>query len=346
MLALVTGATGFIGRHLVRELLNQGHQVRALVRKTSDLSVLPDGIQVARGDLQEKAFNPMDTPDAAFNPMEAGNPAFNPMEAAVHGVEWIFHLAGLIRAVRPRDYASVNATGTERLLDACLRANPKVARFVLVSSLAAAGPSPNGRPRTEADPEAPISDYGRSKRAGELAAVAYADRFPITVVRPPIVYGPGDRLTLPIFRVANLGLCPTLGADARLSLVHSADLSRGLIAAAEHPAAVGRTYFMSGAETATIGQITGMIAAAMGRRSVPVPVPYPVTWSAACFFEACSLVLRRPVMFDRLKARDMYQSAWCCDSTLAQQELGYSPQVSLADGFRETALWYKQHGWL
>lgn len=323
--SLVTGATGFIGRYLVRELHNQGHQVRCLVRKTSDLSVLEDlPVDLTYGELSDPSS----------------------LDHAVHGVERIFHLAGLIRALRPGDYKSVNASGTQRLLDACLRTNPKVGRFVLVSSLAAAGPSPNGRPRTESDAEQPVSDYGRSKRAGELAALAYADRIPITIVRPPVVYGPGDRVTLPIFRVANLGLCPTLGADARLSLVHPADLARGLIAAAEHPAAVGRTYFMSGDETATIGEITGMIAAALSRRAVRVRVPYPVTWSAACFFEVCSAVLRRPVWFDRHRARDMYQTAWCCDASLARRELGYAPQVGLAAGFRETALWYKQRGWL
>jgi len=324
-LSLVTGGTGFIGRYVVQELHRAGHEVRCLVRATSDTSGLAGlPVHLTRGDLTDP----------------------NTLNTAVAGVDNVFHLAGVIRAWRAADYESINGGGTLRLLQACERCNPTLRRFVLVSSVAAAGPSPDGRPLTEADPEHPSSEYGRSKRAGELAALAYADRVPLTIIRPSVVYGPGDRATLPLFRLANLGLCPILGDDARLSLVHASDVARGIVISGMHPAALGRTYFMSGPEAATIGELMRMIASALGRRALPVRLPYLVTWSAACFFEACSLILRRPVLFDRQKARDMYRTAWCCDSTLAMQEIGYEPRVSLTEGLRETALWYKQHGWL
>jgi nucleoside-diphosphate-sugar epimerase len=134
---LVTGATGFIGSHLVEALLQKGVQVRCLVRKTSDLSWLKNlPIEVFRGNCNDKAS----------------------LEEAVKGVDQVFHLAGVTKAVEEKTYFEVNALGTENLIHACLENNPRLQKFVYVSSQAAAGPCQNGGKKRESDRCEPVSD--------------------------------------------------------------------------------------------------------------------------------------------------------------------------------------------
>ena len=322
---LVTGATGFIGGHLVRALVDRGDRVVCLVRRTSPLdrlATLP--VELVYGDLADPAA----------------------LRQAVDGVTRVYHVAGLIQARRPDDFHRVNVEGTARLLEACRSTGAPLGRFVLVSSLAACGPSAAGRPWSEDDPTQPLTAYGRSKLAAEGVARSYADQVPLTIVRPPVVYGPGDRQTLPFFRLINRGLRPIVGGDARLSLIHVTDLVSGLLRAGDCPAAVGRTYFLAHDETATVEEITALIADALDRRTVSFRIPYRLTRLAAGATELVGRLSRRPPVFDRAKALEMYQPGWCCRSARARRDLGFTPRFSLAEGLRQTALWYRDHGWL
>ena len=212
MRALVTGASGFIGQHLVGFLAKRGHAVRCLVRASSRLEGLePHDPELVLGDVTD--------PESLRN--------------AVRGVDVVYHLAGTLKAFTLHDFLAVNEEGTRALAEACAdRGQPPVC--VLVSSAAASGPSPDGRARSEADPPAPVSDYGRSKLAGERAAAAFAARVPTSVVRPPIVFGPGDREFFKVFQLVARGLhlVPTR-ARRSFSLVHVADLVRHLVQTAE-----------------------------------------------------------------------------------------------------------------
>lgn len=335
---LVTGASGFIGHHLVHALLDGGRQVRCLVRPTSDLSHLPtDQLELTIGDI-----------------LEAGS-----LPAALAGVTTVYHLAGEIDASARKRLYRVNIEGARNLASACA-AQSKPPTLVLVSTQEAGGPDPNGRMRTERDPAAPVTHYGRSKLQGEQAAAEYAAKLPITVVRTPSVFGEYDRQTLNVFkafRLAGLGLHPLPQADRqRLSLIYAGELAEFLILAAERgerldPArqeleGIG-LYYPTQGEPLTLGEAIRMVGEAVGeRRTVIVDVPVAAAYLAATVAELWArLTGRSPGVINLDKARAAAAGSWTCSGEKSRA-LGFEPAHPLADRLRQTARWYQQQGWL
>jgi len=187
---LVTGATGFIGGHLTEALVGSGIATSCLVRSTSDTNRLSElGATLVEGDVT-KAVG---------------------LDEAVADVDVVFHLAGLTMALSKAEMMQANAEGAGLVAAACAR-RESPPTLILLSSVAAAGVTARESIRVETDLESPVSDYGRSKRGGELAAARFADRVPMTFVRPGIIFGPRDRLTLPIFQtIAMSGIHPVVG---------------------------------------------------------------------------------------------------------------------------------------
>ena len=321
---LVTGATGFVGSWLADRLLAEGALVRCLVRPASLGRLRSDqGLEVVPGDVTERASIP----------------------AALDGVEIVFHVAGLIKATRESDYFRVNYLGTINLLEAC-RSTYRAPRVVLVSSLAAVGPSRPSQPVHEDSICRPTTPYGRSKLRAEDAVAAYRSDLPISVVRPPTVYGPRDRESLMLFRVAALGVRPRLAVEGSISTVHVADLVEGIILAATREAAIGRTYFIAGDEQATLDELVDGICSAVGRNGVPLPVPPGLLRGAGRAAELARHVGGAPVVFDRWKAEEVLNGYWACSNERAKRELGFEPSVPLREGLKSTARWYKENGWL
>ncbi|MCX5683454.1 MAG: NAD-dependent epimerase/dehydratase family protein, partial [Planctomycetota bacterium] len=333
---LVTGASGFIGRHLVQRLIERGRRAFCLVRATSQIDELRSaGAQLITGDVTERAG------------MESA------LEESQAGV--VFHLAGLVKALRTDDFTRVNAGGVESVAAACAgRAEPPV--LVVVSSLAAAGPSAVGRPRVESDSPAPVSAYGRSKLAGEQAAARFAARLPISVVRPPIVFGPGDRGVLEMFRpIARSGIHVVPGrGESRFSLIHVADLVEGLLLAAEkgerlHPGGTpGQgVYFLAAEDDPTYAELGAALATALGRkRATVVHVPRSLMRLAGLCGDAMGRLRRRPGWVNSDKMAEALAGSWTCSSAKARTQLGWSPAAALAERLRETAEWYRHAGWL
>ncbi len=322
--ALVTGGTGFIGSHLVERLLREGFRVRCLVRETSSLAFLPrEGVELKTGDLS-------DAPS---------------LRQAVAGAELIFHLAGSVKAGSREGFFRVNAEGTRRLLQAAAEASPPPAAFVYLSSLSAAGPSPDGRLLTEEDEPRPVSLYGESKLAAERAAAGFAGRFPLTVIRPPAVYGPREKEIYRFLAAAGRGLRISVSWEDRLfSLIHVADLVEAILLAARTPGRGIRTYFVCDGAVHSWDRSLRMVAELLGRRTVPLRLPWSLLWTLAR--SAGALFPASPPAFYVDKIREMAQKCWLCSAEKARRELGFTPRFPLKEGMAETIRWYRDNGWL
>jgi len=335
---LLTGASGFIGPHVAEALIARGDQVTCLVRSTSNVERLERlGVLMVQGDLT--------------NPRSP--------RAAVEDVDAVLHLAGLIKAFSLAELLSVNEQGVRNVVVACAaRSDPPV--LLVVSSLAAAGPSLSDLARTEIDAPAPVSNYGRSKRAGELAAEEFAAQVPISIVRPPIVFGEGDHGMAQMFRpIARLGLHVVPGSfDRRFSLIHAADLAESLVrvihngrrvvpASDPQRALAAGYYFVATPEQPTYAELGSLIGAALNRRRVRIlRTPEWLTWGVAGASELLARVRRQPSIFNVDKIREATAGSWICSPQRAQEELGFSVAVSLEDRLAQTAEWYQREGWL
>jgi nucleoside-diphosphate-sugar epimerase len=319
--ALVTGASGFIGSHLVEALVPRDWRVRCLVRKTSMLKWLPtDDVTLINGEIEEPGED---------------------LDRAVRNVSVIFHLAGLTSAADDDSYASVNVEGTRNLVQAMQRSAPE-ALLVFCSSLSAAGPA-RRRPVNETDDPAPITAYGRSKLAAEqVVAESGLDHL---IVRPPAVYGPRDVDILAAFRLAKYGLALRVAPPGqRLSMVHAEDLARGLVRAAE---AEGRgVYYMTDGMIHTWEGIMEQIARAVGKRPRVIGVPSGLAdiVSRAERLRG-SLTGTKPLLTPD-RALELSQYDWTCDDTRARLDIDYESSISLPEGMRMTAEWYRAHGFL
>jgi nucleoside-diphosphate-sugar epimerase len=251
MKALVTGATGFIGSHLCEELIRKGYDVTCLVKKTSNLKWIETlNIDFVQGDCTDR----------------------NSLLDAVSNCDYVFHLAGLTKARSGDEFFAVNTNGTENLVKALAERNPHVKRFVYVSSLAAAGPCRNGVAVTEDCAPCPVSDYGRSKLEAERVVLQYRDLIPVTIVRPPAVYGPRDRDMLVLFKMIKKGVFFDLGT-CYYSLLYVDDLVQGIIQCAESKKAEGKIYFLSDTGIVSGENIAGEISSALNVKPVALKVP-------------------------------------------------------------------------
>ncbi len=316
--ALVTGANGFIGSHLVRHLLERGYQVRCLVRHTSDLSSL-DGLRVSAcvGDVR--------WPESLAAPLQ--------------GVDYVFHLAAQLMALTRRDFEETNARGTLNMLEATARTKlPSFQRFLLTSSQAAAGPSDGVAALDESAPRQPISWYGISKRMAEDGIASFADRLPCTVVRPSSVYGERETDLSRMFPIVDQRIQPKLGLlEKKLVLVYVGDLVRGIVDAVESPTTIGRVYFLNHDEVVTTRQAVRTIAHAMDRsRGLLVPIPVAALQLSAPLAEFTSRFTRERPALTRDKAREVSQRFWVATSSAAKRDFGWSPSHNLLDGMRRT----------
>jgi nucleoside-diphosphate-sugar epimerase len=203
-----------------------------------------------------------------------------------------------------------------------------------------------------------VSHYGRSKLAGERAAAAFADRIPVTIVRPPIVLGEADRLGLELFQMIwrfRIHVMNGLGRQ-QYSIVHAADLARLMILAAQRGQRLRRPgendpswqgyYFAAGDRTPTYAELGRLVASALDRRVWLVPTPPRAIWPAAAVIGLWGRMLGNPGLLDIDKAREVRAGSWICSPRRAVHELGYTVAATLPDRLRQAADWYRRQGWL
>ena len=326
MKVLVTGGTGFIGSHLVEKLLQRRIQVRCLLRKSSDLRWLKGlSIEVVHGDCIDKTS----------------------LGKAVKAVDQVFHLAGVTKATQEETYFAVNAFGTENLIHACLENNPKLQKFIYLSSQAASGPSQNGSKKMESDPCGPVSPYGRSKRMGEELALAHAHELPLLILRPPAVYGPRDKDVYSFFKCLSRRIKPCLsGQDQHISLCYVEDVVQAVLLASEAQVKSGEIFFLSDGHDYRMEEIGDTFAQAMGITAFRIRVPKPMILGIASFVEYVAKLSKKPPLLNKGKAKELVQRDWVCNITKAKTILGFEPRIRLLEGAKRTFEWYKKEHWL
>ncbi|HSM16793.1 MAG TPA: NAD-dependent epimerase/dehydratase family protein [Gemmatimonadales bacterium] len=322
MKVLVTGGTGFVGHHLIEALHHRGHQITALVRSERRAAPLAKlGLRLVLGDLHDASA----------------------LAAATKEQDIVFHVAGLIAARHEVDFDRANREGTVNLLAAVRDA--AVGRFVLVSSLAAAGPSRPGQPLRGSEAPHPVTAYGRSKLAAEDAVRNTALDW--TIVRPPIVYGPRDREVLKLFKVARLGIAPVFGSGQQeLSAVYGPDLAEALVVVAETRQTIGQTYYPCHPDPFTSAELIGHIGRALGKRVRPLRLPAGLARPLLGVTAALAGLAGRATVLNPDKANEFFQPAWTADPDSLTRDTGWHAAHDLPAGLSDTATWYRNAGWL
>jgi nucleoside-diphosphate-sugar epimerase len=325
--AFLTGATGFLGAHVARALLARGWRVRALARGGAGrLRDLAQGVEAIEGDLSERTD----------------------LAAAAAGADAVVHVAGVIKARTLEEYREVNVRGTQRLAEAAGRSAPG-ALFLLVSSQAAAGPAPEGpdgrRGVTESDPARPVSWYGISKKEGEDAVRALW-KGPWIVARPSVVFGPGDRGLLVLFRAAARGWLPVPNGSARVQVIRAERAAEAIARAADRRDLAGRTGFLADPQPLSILELSRAIARLPPKPARLVPVPPALVRAAGALETVVEAVTRKSQPFNADKAREILAGDWVCDPGPFSRDLQLPAPEPLAEALSSTWDWYVRHGWL
>jgi 2-alkyl-3-oxoalkanoate reductase len=322
MKVLVTGATGFVGGHLAEALRRRGDEVTALARSASKAAALaPLGVRVVPGDLHDRAA----------------------LQRAAEGQEVVYHVAGVVAARSEADFMAANRDGTRNLVEAL--GHTGTGRLVLVSSMAAAGPTIKGRPLRGDEAPRPVTAYGRSKLAAEQAVTE--STLPWTIVRPPMVYGPRDQDVLRVFRLVRFGVAPVLGDGSQeLSAVHGRDLAEALIAAGTAAAAPGRAYYACHPEVFTGADLVRAVGRAMGKSPAVIRVPATIGRGVLMLTEAAARLTGHTTILTADKANEFFQPAWTGDPTPLMRDTGWQAALDLRSGLEDTYRWYRTAGWL
>ena len=314
----ITGATGFIGRHVAADLVARGVAVKAIVRPQSRNAVPPGTTPVTTA-------------------LDADS-----LRAAFSGADAVVHLAGVVAAVEARTYSVVNAEGTRAVATAARDAG---ARLIHVSSLAAAGPAPASAPHLEADTPRPVTPYGVSKLESERIVNATEDLRSI-ILRPGVVYGPTDRAVFPLFQAAARGVLPLVGRPgAAYTFVYIDDMVRAIAAAVDRTDADG-TVFVGHPEPVTAHALLEAIAAANGRRVRILAIPMPVTHVAAVAGDVIGRIIRKPLLLNMPRYAELDTDGFVCRVERLRDVLGVVAATGLREGIAKTTAWYRQAGWL
>lgn len=299
----LTGATGFIGTTLLRRLLSAGWRVHALHRAAvpnTRQPVIADGLRWIRGSLT--------------NPQS--------LRSLLDGVEAVVHCAGAVRGASADQFNQVNVDGVARLVQAVQGVHP-MPRFLLMSSLAARQPD--------------VSWYASSKCQGENALRSAAGSMRWTILRPPVVYGPGDRETLPLLKWIRRGIAPVVGdGSARFSMLFVEDLAEAVLCLLNQPEWSPGPFELHDGRPQGYNwmEVTGILSRVIGLPVRTVGIPLPLLKAAAGGNLMLSRLLGYPPMLTPGKVGELSHSDWVCDDAALRRATGWAPRVGLEDGMR------------
>jgi nucleoside-diphosphate-sugar epimerase len=319
---LLTGASGFVGSHILDRLRLQQFPTVILFRSTSNRRFL------------EKHLDWVEARSGSLNDVPS-------LQAALNGVTHVIHCAGATKAARISGFYDINQVGTRNLIDALPQS---VRRLVHVSSLAAAGPSEPGKAVSEEDFPRPVSEYGKSKLAGEEEVRKHC-RCEHIILRPPAVYGPRDEEFLRLFRAVRRHLQPRPSLQP-LSMVFVVDLAEAIVRSLKAENAAGKTYYVSSPEVVTARDIAREIAAQMKVWTLPIPLPTMALWPICLAQELITRVTGKANVLSLQKYSELRAAAWVCDPLRLRNEMGYECSTNLKSGVERTLAWYRENRWL
>lgn len=326
MKVFITGATGFIGSFLVEALLKKGYQVKCLVRSSSNLKWISD-LKI------ECHFGNLNNPES--------------LSKGLFDADYIYHLAGVTKSLRDKDYIEANIKGTKNLIQAILAMNKKLKRLVHVSSQAVTGPSPTITPIDENFPPHPINIYGRTKLEAENYVKQFFNKIPITIVRPPAVFGPRDTDILRFFNTIKYGIIPkTGGRDKYLSLIYVKDLIDGIIMAGESKKTRGETYFLSSERPISWEELAKLALKVLNKKGFHINIPMSLIKTATFIAECIGKLIGSNPALNWERYEQMKPDFWICSAQKALNDFGFKAKTSIEDSVKETLEWYVKQGWL
>ncbi len=322
---LLTGANGFLGSHITDCLLRNGYNVRAMVRPTSNLQWL-DNKPV------ELAYGALDEPDT--------------LRSAVEGVDAVIHNAGVTSVENQYFYYHYNADATRNLLDILLEVNPKISRFVYVSSQAAGGPTIAPGPKKESDSTNPVSPYGHSKLLAEKHVLSVKDKLPVTIIRPPSIYGPRDTAFLPMFKMVARGWMPKIGNVEELTITHAMDVARQIRVQLENPAAIGEIFNAAPFEATNMDEFGGTIGKVLSVTPKVLTVPAAAIKYGLPAAHGVARMFGKGAFFNPNKRDELLQKRWHISGEKARDLLGFEGHFPLLAGVGQTVEWYRWKQWM
>ncbi len=323
MKALLTGGTGFIGSHLAEFLLDEGDEVFALVRDPHNLKWLKGlNIHLLKGDLLSIPSLPSD-------------------------INLVFHVAGLTNSSDVADYYTVNQQGTASLFKSIHDQKILPKKIICLSSLAAGGPSFDGKPVKESDVPHPITPYGKSKLMGEAEALKFKEVYPIVILRAPAVFGPRDKDFLQYFKWIKRGALPAIGSKQRyMSLCYVKDLIRAFYLCSQKEQESGEIFNIGNQNPCNYDEFGELAGQAIGKKLKKVKIPIPIGYLVALIADIAGRINKKPSILNLGKFKQMKQRGWIADMKKAREKLSFQPQYSLQDAIQETINWYLKHNWL
>ncbi len=325
---LVTGGTGFIGSHLVEKLVKDGHEVRCLVRKTSNHSLLDKlGIEKIYGDIED----------------------ISSIDISLRDIDIVYHVIGVLGkwTVPDEIYLRIHVRGTKNILDSILKRDGGIDRLVHCSTAGVLGPI-SKLPADESYPYNPTNVYERTKVESEKLVIEYYNKYgvPITVIRPELVYGPRDLHTLKMFQTIKKGIFPIIGdGSSTLLPIYIDDLIKAFTLCIDNQNTIGQAYLIGGDKLTTIKELTKYIANAMNVQPPRIYVPIVLADTLAAIMESSTKIFKFDPLITKSRVRFFTENRGSTYNK-ANKDFGYYPMIGLDEGMRKTVKWYRDNGLL